>query len=294
MAALPLRDLLKALITKAGGDITDVKYAKILSVSEEIEDGQPLADFLNGAMTLEAAKNNSTLEAHFKGKALSPIEGELKKLMDEYGLDDAAKAEILADPSTYKKLPALLKKVADLKDAKAAAAPADKKALQDKITELNQSILAVKADFESQLKAADLKAENQILDFAIAAELGSKTYSDAIPEGIRLSGANELLKKELAAKGLKAIRTSDNKIKLVQAANPDLTYMENNKEVVFGDFATSAVRPMLKVSDAPPPNADPARKIITDPKVNKGAQKVSDFNLEQAKRFEDNSKLVAA
>jgi len=291
MAALLLRDLLKSLITKAGLDITDAKFADALSVTTEIKDGEGLAEFVNGAMSFESAKNNPALEVHFKGKTLSPMEGELENIMNEYELDDATKAELKLEKSTYKKVGAITKKIAELTKQKASATSGDKKLLQDEINKLNQSMLTAKTDFEAQVKKIKEDAEGEILNFAIGSELSAKTYSEAIPETIRLTGANDLLQKELAAKGVKAVRDGKT-IKLVMAANPEMAYFENNKEVTFSDFATSAIRPMLKVSDAGSPPQPPTTRIITDPKVNKGLKAVSDFNLEQAKQFEDNSKAA--
>jgi hypothetical protein len=289
--ALPLRDIVKQLIIKAGLDVTDAKFADLLSSNSQIDDsvGTPLLDYVNSSMSLESAKNSPALEVHFKGKTLSPMESELENLMSEYGLDDASKAELKLEKSTYKKVGALTKKIADLQAAKVGASSGDKKALQDEINKLNQSILTAKTDFEAQVAKVKQDAENEILDFAVTSELSAKTYSEAIPEAIRLNGANELLRSKLAEKNLKAVRDGKN-IKLVYSDKPDLVYMEDNKAVNFSDFATSAVRPMLKVSDVTPQgNTQPTNRIITDSKTNKGLKSVSDFNLQQAENFAKNS-----
>lgn len=290
MAVTPLREVLKTLIEKSGLDTTDAKFADVLSTSANIDEsvGKQLIGFLSNALTVESAKNNWEIESHFKRKSFLPLESEIKKLSDEYGLGDDDKTMLDSEQSTYKKIPILLAKVAQLKEQKSGASSGDKKVLQEEINNLNKQILDIKTNYETKLKEATTNAENQILEYAINAELGSKTYSEAIPEAIRVSGAREMINKELATKGLKIVRGEGNKIKLVQSASPDLTYMENNKEVSFSDFATSAVRPMLKVSESVT-SVTPTRQILTDTKISKGAKSIVDFNLQQAEKFTQNS-----
>lgn len=232
------------------GEIPDDVYGNIEAHSKNL-------------FTLESAKHHPQLAAHFKSQSLLPVDSEIKRLMDELGFDDTIKGEFEAEKSTYKKIGLLANKVKEL-EAKKSSSPADKKALQDEITKLNNQLLQAKNDFAAQLKAKEEEAGSQILNYAIESHLGSKQYADSIPESIRVSGAMSLLNKELAAKGAKVVRSADNSLKLVRVDNPDLDFTENNKPVSFGEFAdkTLSTHAMLKVSGPPAkPASTPIQKI---------------------------------
>ena len=287
-----LGNLVKKLLEKAGLNPSDAKYADLLSINSTIGDEafNDMSNFLDGALSLEAAKNDSRLDAHFKSKALLPLDSEIKKLLEEFGFDDETKGIFETEKSTYKKTRLLAEKVKELEVKKAASGnTGDKKALTDEITKLNKQIVDDKKAFDDKLKAAEDAANQRIMDYAIDAELGGKNYADNIPAAIRVSGAKDLLARELSAKGIKVVRTADNKLKLVKSDNNDLSYMENNKEVQFGDFVDKILgtHTMLKVS-GPPVSPAKGTTIIspnaTDRTVD--TSNITDFNQEQIAKLE--------
>jgi hypothetical protein len=280
-------NLVKKLLEKAGLNAADAKYADVLSINGTIGDEafNDMSNFLDGALTLDAAKNDSRLDAHFKSKALLPADSEIARLLEELGFDDVIKGEFTAEKSTYKKIGLLANKVKELEAKKATAGTGDKKALSEEITILNNQILAINKERDDKVKAAEESANQRILDYAVNAELGNKNYADNIPAAIRVSGAKDLLVKELSAKGIKVVHTADNKLKLVKSDNPDLSYMDNNKEVSFGDFVDKLLgtHTMLKVSGQPPA----PRKGTTDKTVD--VSSITDFNQEQIAKLEGSS-----
>lgn len=284
-----LKDLVTLLAAKTGLDLanepalTDLLSAN-LSVSDEAF--TKLEGGINNMITLEAAKNNSQLAAHFKAASLLPADTEINNLIAKLGLDDTAKGEFAAEKSTYKKIGMLVEKAQALAEAKSGAKPGDKDALQKEIDRLNAAINAEKQNAQAAIAAAKNEAEGHILNYAIDSVLGSKNYSDAIPASVRLTTAKTLLEQELQKQGLKPVRNADGSIKLVKADNPELEYYDNNnKKVGFGEFTDSilSTHAMLKVS-APAPAGGGVKKdkTITDNPENKGAEAVvaaNDSNL---------------
>jgi hypothetical protein len=270
-----LSTLLKALAEKVGIDVNDTDFVNnVLNITATVPDALygKLETGLNGLMDLEAAKNNNQLHQHFKANVLKPLDSELERLLEELGLDDASKAELLAEKSTYKKPALLLAKVRELESKKASATGGDKKALQDEINKLNAQIADARKAHDAALAAEQAKAKESIKAYALEAYLGTKHYADSIPEAIRVSGANALLQNELAAKGAKLVLTDENKWKLVRADNPELDYMENNSPVQFGAWTDKllSTHAMLKVSGAGKPGTTPNNNPAIPPANGEG------------------------
>jgi hypothetical protein len=283
--------LFKKLILRAGLDMDDAKLAELVSTGSGIDDETfaRLNNFLENALTLESAKNDGRIDAHFKQKVLSPLDAEIRKISDEFGFDDEVKTQLESEKSTYKKTRLLAEKIKELEQKKSLARTGDKATLEAEIIKLHAEMVKTKQAAEAQVKEITSQASKQMLDYAIKSELGAKSFADSIPEAIRVSGAYNLLQHELQAKGIEVCRTDDNKLKLVKAAQPDLSYMENNKEVSFDEFTTKllAAHTMLKVSD---PAAQ--AKGTTTPIIKNGSGKTIDasnirsFNEAQIRQME--------
>jgi hypothetical protein len=269
-----LGTLIKLLAEKSGLDVNSKPVVDLLSINASIGDEafNAFKTFLDGMLTVESAKNNPTLAAYFKSKVLLPIDSEIDKLVEEFGFDEEQKAAFKEEKSTYTKVRKLAELTRLLEVEKTDLAGKGKSALQDELDKLNVQLANEKLSADARLQAIESSAAQQVLDYAFNSELRGKNYADSIPEAIRITGAKELVHKELAAKGLKVLRTTDDKLKLVTADNPDSTYTENNKEVPFGDFVDKllASHAMLKVSGPQAP-ARGVNQIIkpnsTDPKA---------------------------
>lgn len=283
--AVKLNVILKKLIEQSGIDANSDAVKPLLALDLDVTDAEAtkLTGFLDTALTLDGAKNNSHLKDHFTRNSLLPIDSEVERLATEFGYDSSTIDELKAEKSTYKKITKLAAKIKELEVAKAWGDKKGKDALTIEVEKLNAQILSERKTWEEKVAATQAEAANSVLDFAVSAELAGQVYADAIPESIRVTGAKDLLAKELAAKGAKIIRTPENKIKIVNAANPELTYMENNKEVPFVDFAKKAIHPMLKVSDAGAGKPNPIKPIIQGQEGKTlDVSNVKDFNDAQA------------
>lgn len=283
-------DIVKLIAEKTNQDITDKAFMDLLTVNATVGDDvyNRIESGLNGLLTIDSAKHNPVLAAHFKANALLPADTEINNLLEELGFDDTIKTEFASEKSTYKKIGNLVRKVKELEAKKADAGKGDKATLTAEINKLNQDILTLKKQSDEQVKQLQSEHENSLLQYAMQSELKGKQYSESIPEALRVVGAQTLLEQELKKNGAKVVRTSDGSLKLVRAENSELDYMENNKPVGFGEFTDKVLstHAMLKVSDPAKKGITPTKQITASGDVNPVMQKVADSNAEHLQKLE--------
>lgn len=281
-------NLLKELLVAAGIPETDKLVTDVLTIAATVPDeaAGKIKTHLDSLMTVDQAKNNSVLNKHFLAKALNPVDKTITDLYDELGIDDPTKEEINKLTSTYDKVTLALKKVQELTAKKAGAhTSADKKTLADEIDKLNKQIVAERQKLTDEVNKANTAADAKIMNYAIDAQLRTQSYANAdVPVSVNSLTAKALLDQELAAKGAKIVRNPDDTLKLVQSANPDLDYTENNKSLSFGDFVTRTLTnsKMLKVTGQAPvkPSKTP-QKTDGDPVDNSKVIQVLDDQISQ-------------
>lgn len=254
--AKPLKSLLQKLADKAGVDPANKEFLDLLSKIDTTADDSvydSLDKFLTESMSLDIAKKHPEVKAHYQATVFNGIDDRIKSLSTEYGLDVADIEAIKAEPNSYEKVK-LLTKFAKAKVEKEFAGKGGegKEALTKEIQKLNADILAVKDASANEIKAAKEQSEREIQDYAFESYLGSKKYAnEEIPAEVNIMTAKNLTQSELQKLGAKLIRR-DGKLTLVNAANPELPFIKDNKEVSFSDLTDSilANNKLLKVSDA--------------------------------------------
>lgn len=283
--AKQLKDLITLIASKANIDLAqDASFADLLSANVTVSDDAfaKVESGFSSLLTIEAAKNNSQLAAHFKAAALLPADTEINNLLNELGFDDTVKGEFTSEKSTYKKIGLLAKKVQELTAAKASAKGGDKDTFQKEIDRLNAAIASEKTAAQQAIASANENANSAILEYAIDSILGTKNYSDAIPASVRVTTAKTLLQQEFQKRGIKPVYNSqDRTIKLVKADNPELEYYDNNSKVGLDELTDNilSAHTMLKVSAlAPAGGGAKDRKIITGDDGNKGNQQLQSAN----------------
>lgn len=205
--------------------------------------------------TLDSAKQNGELKKHFYGLSLKPIDNKLDEVMTEFGLDDEAQREIKSQDSTYKRNEALIRKLYTTSQKAATATTAkDKDKFQEEITKLNSQILASQTEFQGKLAEAESKWIQKVSGMVMDSKISERNLTDQFPRDVVMMSAKGLIEKKAAEKGAKIIFDKDTmQYKMVQAANPDLEYTENHKNVTFDDFRDTvlAENKLLKVTAAP-------------------------------------------
>jgi hypothetical protein len=250
------------LCEKAGVDTKDTQLIDLLSKSDlaKVQVADELVEKINkNILTKDEAKNSPELKKHFYGNALDPINKKLNAFFDEYQFDDATKAEILSDTSTYTQFEKTVKKIAELKEKQSNSGNKGEKAdLEKKINELAAELSKVAKQKEDEKTAAvnevTNRYENQFLEMNIDSVIGSKNLPGQFSKEIEIKIAKEFVNKKLAEKGA-VLKNIDGKLRLVSKDDEKLFIFDAGKEISFDSLTEMALaeNKFLKVSGGTPP-----------------------------------------
>lgn len=250
--------LLSSLAVKAGIPADHKALIDILSKSElanaEISDEIGSA-IESGLVSMDAAKNNPQLKAHFFAQALNGIDAETARAMDEFGLDDESKMELLAEKSSMKRVSGLISKIKTLEAKKSEAANKDKPDIQAKINELQREKADAIHAMEAKIQELQASHQNELTAMSVRNILAAKKYAAShLPDDVNLTTADVVTQRALAAQGAKIVR-ENGILKLVNASDPTMDFYDksNNRPTVeqFIDAAL-AENKLLAVSNAAP------------------------------------------
>ena len=204
-------------------------------------------------MTENEAKINPVVKKHFTGTALSTVDSKIKDLLDEFSFDDETKTSILTEQSTYNRIPMLAKAIADAKDRSISATGGEKKALVDKISELQNLLNAEKEGRKSDILNVNSQWESKLTEKELYAMFSGYNYALDLDKDVTISTAKGLWEKKLKERGGKYVFTNDG-LKLVNAEAPDLPFTIDNKTVDVKSFTENvlAEAKLLKVQGQAP------------------------------------------
>ena len=204
-------------------------------------------------MTENEAKINPVVKKHFTGTALSTVDSKIKDLLDEFSFDEETKASILTEQSTYNRIPMLAKAIADAKDRSITATGGEKKALVDKINELQNLLNAEKEARKSDINNVNSQWESKLTEKELYAMFSGYNYALDLDKDVTISTAKGLWEKKLKERGGKYVFTNDG-LKLVNAEAPDLPFTIDNKTVDVKSFTENvlAEAKLLKVQGQTP------------------------------------------
>lgn len=217
-------------------------------------------------MTENEAKINPVVKKHFTGTALSTVDSKIKDLLDEFSFDEETKASILTEQSTYNRIPMLAKAIADAKDRSITATGGEKKALVDKINELQNLLNAEKEARKSDINNVNSQWESKLTEKELYAMFSGYNYALDLDKDVTISTAKGLWEKKLKERGGKYVFTNDG-LKLVNAEAPDLPFTIDNKTVDVKSFTENvlAEAKLLKVQGQAP--ATPSQTPTPTPAV---------------------------
>lgn len=207
------------------------------------------AKIQSSLLTVEQAKTNADLKRHFSANALDAVDAKIKAIIEEYGLDDDAKAKLEAEKSSYSKINILAKELQAAELKKVSATGGDKKVLVEEIAKLNAAIIKAEADARNLVSSTKAENDARITDIMLESHLSSYDYGNGMPKDVNVLTAKALLSEALAAGKAKAI-LDGKRFVLVNAEDTSLPYNENHAPVEFNTFATRLLneKKMLKVS----------------------------------------------
>jgi hypothetical protein len=240
-------ELYLALLKRSG--ISNEALTNAINTNEELKKVEvPTADYnvvLTNLMNVEQAKSNPSLISYFRADNLDPIDNTINSVVDELGEDGAV---VKSEKSTFKKLSIAFEALRKAEAKKHSANAPDKKAMQEKIDELNTQIKNILKEKDDEINSIRSQNEASLTGLTIKSMLNGYQYGLQVDHSVAMKTANAMLESELASKGLKIVRDGDN---LVIKDKNNLDYTVNNEKVEFGKFVESVVSPILKKHDDP-------------------------------------------
>jgi len=248
-------EFLNNIAAKAGIDKNSAEFISLISNAELTKITVPdavVTGIDSKLLSLDAARNNSELRAHFAAQTYSGIDNALKESLLANGLTDDDLKGFLEDKQTSKNIKTSIAKIAELEKSKAKATSGDKVELQKSIDSLNAKIASQIAEHNKQLESMKNNFENELIDANLSSMLSS--YSYALPTDVSVSvlTAKNILSRELADKKAKIVRENGN---LVLKTLDGAIYHDptNHTPKSLKDFSDAVLtnNKLLKVSTKP-------------------------------------------
>lgn len=200
------KEFLTVLLTKAGVKLDEEAITQALAVPElstlQIPDSL-ITPIDNGLLGIQAAKNNHPeIQKHYKAQIYDGIDKMIARMIDEHKISDEVKADILAEPSSTKRIELLTAKLKEEAEKKGSAGKGEKDSLQLEITKLNNELREIKQ--KEQGIHDDYK--KQLTDVRMGHSLGLllggyKTKFDELPASVKDSTLKAIINNSLATDG---------------------------------------------------------------------------------------------
>lgn len=269
---MKLGDFLNTLAQKVGAQ-NDPALISILS-NADLANKDLADDFANTLnsqlMSLEGAKNNAAVKAHYHSQALNGVDAEIINLLSESGFDESIIEQFKGEKNTYNKLRGLKDKIKELREKKSDEPDSGKKAeYQKTINDLNAKIAQMQEAEKTEIANLKSQHENQLTDMFVRQSLLSHNYAnkDLKPE-INAITAKTIIEQALAEKGA-VISRNGSQLVLKQKDNPEMDFLIDHKQIGYNDFVTKVLtdNKMLAVSGGKAPSKTPG----FDPNPNNSA-----------------------
>lgn len=233
-------DFLAKLAAKSGINLADEKHKDLATALAAITNDIPdeAVTRMSGAlMNIDDARNNIELKKHFTAAVLDGVDVEINKAMEELGFEVADKDAIKATETSFKKIGALSKKIAELEKQKAGASGKDKSELQVKINELTTQLANLPKQHAEEIKNINSQWEQKFTTTQIRSMLNGKKYAnDQVPLDVNVETAMVLLNRELEKSGAKYVNVNGQLV-LRQLADDKLDWINpSNEKPSFEQF----------------------------------------------------------
>jgi hypothetical protein len=263
--SVKLGEILKDLIQKSGHDPKEAQFADLLSNQTEMP--REVAQSFGNLMSLDAAKNNTTIKNYFYAMAYAGSDKEMLKLADAFEFEEEQKVQLKEERSSGKKYEIFGQFLKDRilsiqKEAAAAKKSGDKdaeKALNDEIVKLRETLSKKDDEIKTTITQKEQEHKDYILSKEIDSAFGGIKWSENYPLEMRGEFAKIALNKTLEKMGAKVVLDDKGKPKVVKAENTEFEYFDSsNKRVIFTELAAkvAAENKFLAVSPTQTPNTN--------------------------------------
>jgi hypothetical protein len=249
-----LAEILEQLLPKIGiQQGTDEFNAIVQNKGVAFEVPDKVKEALPTLLTIDEAKHNPTLKAHYYGNALDPFNKKVESWLKDNGVsDDDAKA-ISENKNTFEKIEKAIAAIAATKPQ----TKANDAELKQKINELNLMLSQQQRERDEAVNSVRNEYEQRFTEQEIDAIIGSKPLPGQFDTDVERKIAREFLNKKLAERNA-AIKRIDGKLKLVAKDDEKMFIFDNGKELDLDTLTNMALadNKFIKVNgngSAPPP-----------------------------------------
>lgn len=249
-----LAEILEQLLPKIGiQQGTDEFNAIVQNKGVAFEVPDKVKEALPTLLTIDEAKHNPTLKAHYYGNALDPFNKKVESWLKDNGVsDDDAKA-ISENKNTFEKIEKAIAAIAATKPQ----TKANDAELKQKINELNLMLSQQQRERDEAVNSVRNEYEQRFTEQEIDAIISSKPLPGQFDTDVERKIAREFLNKKLAERNA-AIKRIDGKLKLVAKDDEKMFIFDNGKELDLDTLTNMALadNKFIKVNgngSAPPP-----------------------------------------
>lgn len=249
-------NFLSDLATRFGINISSVPAFESLA-SSDLNIPDEVATLFNvELMTMDAALNNPRIKAKFRSDILDPVDTDIRNMINDFNLPTEARTEILGEPSTYKRVQLIAKKIRDVESQKATATSSrDKNELESQLQNLQADLQRNLQQHQTELSSRETGWNTKFIDL-LKNNIVSRKQLDTskFPLDVMHDLATASIDKALSEKGVKFVIKND-KLALVQTQDETMDYVVNNTTITPESFIDSVLadKKLIAVSMPAPP-----------------------------------------
>ena len=249
-----LAEILEQLLPKIGIQQGTEEFNAIVQnkgVAFEVPD--KVKEALPTLLTIDEAKHNATLKAHYYGNALDPFNKKVESWLKDNGVSDDDARAISENKNTFEKIEKAIAAIAATKPQ----TKANDAELKQKINELNLMLSQQQRERDEAVNSVRNEYEQRFTEQEIDAIISSKPLPGQFDTDVERKIAREFLNKKLAERNA-AIKRIDGKLKLVAKDDEKMFIFDNGKELDLDTLTNMALadNKFIKVNgngSAPPP-----------------------------------------
>ena len=249
-----LAEILEQLLPKIGiQQGTDEFNAIVQNKGVAFEVPDKVKEALPTLLTIDEAKHNPTLKAHYYGNALDPFNKKVESWLKDNGVSDDDARAISENKNTFEKIEKAIAAIAATKPQ----TKANDAELKQKINELNLMLSQQQRERDEAVNSVRNEYEQRFTEQEIDAIISSKPLPGQFDTDVERKIAREFLNKKLAERNA-AIKRIDGKLKLVAKDDEKMFIFDNGKELDLDTLTNMALadNKFIKVNgngSAPPP-----------------------------------------
>jgi hypothetical protein len=243
-----LAEILEQLLPKIGiAQGTDEFNAIVQNKGVAFEVPDKVKEALPTLLTIDEAKHNPTLKAHYYGNALDPFNKKVETWLKDNGVSEDDARAISENKNTFEKIERAIAAIAATKPQ----TKSNDAELKQKINELNQMLSQQQRERDEAVNSVRNEYEQRFTEQEIDAIIGSKSLPGQFDADVERRIAREFLNKKLSEKNA-TVKRIEGKLKLVAKDDEKMFIFDNGKELDLDTLTNMALadNKFIKVNGA--------------------------------------------